>query len=276
MGTLGFMPPEQARGRWEQVDARTDLWAVGATMYALLTGRHVHVAATANEQLLLAMTKPAPPIASVMPEISPAIASVVDRALQYETADRWESAKAMQQAVRDAYTTLTGRTLSLAPRLIVPDAADGSARLEVGHAATVLATSGSIGGRKPRRGGKSVALLGAAALVALTGTVAVLATRRGAHEEHAVEGAPVVLATPSAASDGGCEQERRRCPFGPTNTESVTASASPSAALSASATASAHTAPPWRRGTGVVATGCNGSARRNERCAPGRLLRAPR
>src|SRR5580692_1517641 len=38
IGTPSFMPPEQARGRWELVDARTDVWAVGATMYALLTG----------------------------------------------------------------------------------------------------------------------------------------------------------------------------------------------------------------------------------------------
>src|SRR5262249_15491612 len=33
MGTPGFMPPEQARGRWDEVDARSDLWAVGATVF---------------------------------------------------------------------------------------------------------------------------------------------------------------------------------------------------------------------------------------------------
>src|SRR5712675_1587376 len=36
MGTPAFMPPEQARGRWEQIDGRSDLWAVGATMFVAL------------------------------------------------------------------------------------------------------------------------------------------------------------------------------------------------------------------------------------------------
>src|SRR5262249_41528832 len=42
LGTPGFMAPEHARGRWDEVDARTDLWAVGATMFRLLAGRPVH------------------------------------------------------------------------------------------------------------------------------------------------------------------------------------------------------------------------------------------
>src|SRR5580704_5504658 len=50
MGTPAFMPPEQARGLWEEVDGRSDLWAVGATMFNLLTGRVVHEGRTPNEQ----------------------------------------------------------------------------------------------------------------------------------------------------------------------------------------------------------------------------------
>src|SRR5262249_26514993 len=44
MGTPAFMPPEQALGNWDAVDARTDLWAVGATLFNLLTGQLVHQA----------------------------------------------------------------------------------------------------------------------------------------------------------------------------------------------------------------------------------------
>ena len=57
MGTPAFMSPEQARGLWDEVDGRSDLWAVGATMFNLLTGRVVHDGRTTNEQLLHAMTK---------------------------------------------------------------------------------------------------------------------------------------------------------------------------------------------------------------------------
>ena len=59
MGTPAFMAPEQARARWDEVDGRTDLWAVGATMFTLLSGRHVHEGASGNEQLILSATTPA-------------------------------------------------------------------------------------------------------------------------------------------------------------------------------------------------------------------------
>jgi serine/threonine-protein kinase len=39
MGTPAYMAPEQARGLWDEVDGRSDLWAVGATMFCLLGGR---------------------------------------------------------------------------------------------------------------------------------------------------------------------------------------------------------------------------------------------
>src|SRR5580692_274732 len=48
MGTPAFMAPEQALAHWEEVDGRTDLWAVGATMFTMLSGRHVHDAKTSQ------------------------------------------------------------------------------------------------------------------------------------------------------------------------------------------------------------------------------------
>ncbi|MEO5729671.1 MAG: protein kinase, partial [Byssovorax sp.] len=100
MGTPAYMPPEQARGRWSEVDPRSDLWAVGATMFTLLTGRLVHDAETVNELLLAAMTKSAPKLASVMPDVAPGLAEIIDRALAYAQEDRWADAATMQAAVR--------------------------------------------------------------------------------------------------------------------------------------------------------------------------------
>lgn len=111
MGTIGFMAPEQARGRWELVDGRTDLWSVGATMFELLTGRLVHQAATNNEMLLAAMTQPAAPIVACVPGLHPTAASIVDCALAYERDDRWPDARSMQRAIRAAYRELTGQEL---------------------------------------------------------------------------------------------------------------------------------------------------------------------
>lgn len=102
MGTPAFMPPEQARARWNEVDARSDLWAVGATMIALILGRRPRVAETPNEELLMAMTQPMPKVATLMPRMPESIARVLDKAVEFHRHDRWPSALAMQQALREA------------------------------------------------------------------------------------------------------------------------------------------------------------------------------
>ncbi len=100
LGTPAFMPPEQARGRWDEVDERTDLWAVGATLYALIIGDRPRRAPTSNEELLLAMTQPLPPLKTVAPDTHPEVCKIVDRAVAVEMKARWPNAKTMQQALR--------------------------------------------------------------------------------------------------------------------------------------------------------------------------------
>jgi hypothetical protein len=108
LGTPGFMAPEQARGRWDQVDARTDIWAVGATMFRLSSGRPVHGAVTAHEAILAAATVPAPSLAAVRPGLPPALVSLVDRALAFEPPHRWHGAGDMLAAVRRLRSALSG------------------------------------------------------------------------------------------------------------------------------------------------------------------------
>ena len=100
LGTPAFSPPEQARGRLGEMDARSDVWAVGATLFTLLTGRFVHLAETTNEQLGLAMSVGAPSLSTIEPTLHPSVVAVVDRALAYDKASRWASARAMQEAIR--------------------------------------------------------------------------------------------------------------------------------------------------------------------------------
>lgn len=108
MGTPAFMPPEQASARWEEVDERSDIWALGATMFTLLTGRYVHQGGTVNESLALAVTQEPPSLASVMPGMAPAIVDIVDRALKKKKDERWVSAAEMQMAIRIAFRELQG------------------------------------------------------------------------------------------------------------------------------------------------------------------------
>jgi hypothetical protein len=116
MGTPAFMAPEQARARWDEVDGRTDLWAVGATMFTLLSGRYVHEAACEQEQVILSATRPAPPLASVAPGVPASVTAIVDRALAFQKDERWPDAESMQRAVRNALDALGGgEPLAAAP-----------------------------------------------------------------------------------------------------------------------------------------------------------------
>jgi eukaryotic-like serine/threonine-protein kinase len=102
MGTPAFMPPEQALGHADRIDGRTDLWALGATLFWLVSGRFVRTEGTANEELLQAMTQPAPALRTVAPHASAPMARLIDTALAFERHDRFPDASAMRVAVWQA------------------------------------------------------------------------------------------------------------------------------------------------------------------------------
>ena len=108
LGTPAFMAPEHARGRAREIDARTDVWAVGATFFAMVTGELVHAAETSNEVLIAAATRPARSLASVAPDVPSQLAQVIDRALAFEKEDRWPSASAMRDALAQAHRATFG------------------------------------------------------------------------------------------------------------------------------------------------------------------------
>jgi eukaryotic-like serine/threonine-protein kinase len=99
VGTPAFMPPEQALSRPRDVDARTDLWAVGATMFTLLSGHHVHLAESSSEHLVKAATVPARSLAKALPGVPANVEALVAKALSFSKDDRWPSARAMREAV---------------------------------------------------------------------------------------------------------------------------------------------------------------------------------
>lgn len=101
LGTATYMAPEQARGLVE-IDGRADIYAVGATMFRVLTNRRVHEGDTQVEILMKVISDPAPKLASVAPQMPAAVCAVVDRALAFERNDRYGDAGAMQVDVRAA------------------------------------------------------------------------------------------------------------------------------------------------------------------------------
>lgn len=99
LGTPHFFSPEQVRGG--PVDPRTDLYAIGAILYMMLTGRpphdHTHVPA-----LLVEIATAAPvPVDRLRPETPARLARLVHRALAKEPDARWQSAESLAAALQE-------------------------------------------------------------------------------------------------------------------------------------------------------------------------------
>jgi hypothetical protein len=99
LGTPAYMAPEQARGLGRDVDGRADVYAIGATIFRVLTGRHVHVGQGAAQIAMVAMQR-APRLSSVAPQLSRNVCALIDHALELEPADRYANAREMQGDVR--------------------------------------------------------------------------------------------------------------------------------------------------------------------------------
>jgi len=110
MGTPAFMAPEQAAGRAGEVDAATDIYSTGATLFGLVSGKLVHEGETAQAIVVQAATTPARSLSFVMPDAPEAIVSIVDRALAFDRSRRWASAAVMRDALREAGQAILGRT----------------------------------------------------------------------------------------------------------------------------------------------------------------------
>jgi serine/threonine-protein kinase len=115
LGTPAYMAPEQALGKSKEIDATTDLWSVGATMFALLSGHFVHEGESATQLVVMSATTPARSLASVAPDVDPRVVALVDRALAFERAGRWPSALLMRDAVRATYVAMFGQRLDKEP-----------------------------------------------------------------------------------------------------------------------------------------------------------------
>ncbi|WXA80141.1 DPP IV N-terminal domain-containing protein [Pendulispora rubella] len=112
MGTPVFMPPEQALGRREAIAPHSDCWAVGATMFTLLSGEFVHVCDNAGAQLVAAATRQARSLNVAVPDLSPSIVHFVDKALSFDPTDRWSSATEMYIALKDTFERVFGAPFS--------------------------------------------------------------------------------------------------------------------------------------------------------------------
>ncbi|MFO0559645.1 MAG: protein kinase [Polyangiales bacterium] len=131
LGTPGYMPPEQLDAR--TVDARADLYAVGAVLFRALSGRLPFEAQTLAEWFVAITQAPTPPLATVAPWVSAGVCAVVDRAIARDRDARPASAAVMRDWLLAA--------MSGAPGFSQPPQPPNTAKLPAygtppGHSAT--------------------------------------------------------------------------------------------------------------------------------------------
>jgi eukaryotic-like serine/threonine-protein kinase len=113
LGTPAYMAPEQVFCKASEIDAQADLWAVGATLFALLS-RELVFEGDDPQQLAARLTASSVrSLATTAAKVPPALVRVIDRALAFDKKERWPSATAMREALRQAHQELFGAPLTV-------------------------------------------------------------------------------------------------------------------------------------------------------------------
>jgi serine/threonine protein kinase len=98
MGTPAYMPPEQGKGL--QVDARADVYAIGALLYHVLAKRPPYDGPDGMTVLQAMLAAPPPPLAEIQPDVPPELATIVAKAMARDPLERYPTARELASDLR--------------------------------------------------------------------------------------------------------------------------------------------------------------------------------
>jgi eukaryotic-like serine/threonine-protein kinase len=136
MGTIGYMSPEQVRG--QAADQRSDIFALGAVLYEMLSGQRAFRGATAADTVSAILREEPPDLSVTNQNISPGLERVVRHCLEKNVERRFQSA-------RDLAFDLETQSGVSEPRLGLPPVATGSRGPAIGIAATIVIATALAG-----------------------------------------------------------------------------------------------------------------------------------
>jgi serine/threonine-protein kinase len=162
VGTPMYMSPEQLRG--EEVDGRADLYAVGAVLFELVTGRMAFESDSDYGLMMKQLNDPPPSASAIVSEVPAAIDVIIATSMAKRREERYRDALAMRDALRRALGSVTAETRR--PRTPAPETrlvgdaltttADHSTPVPGAAAATRLAAGTSGGAAETRLAGAGV------------------------------------------------------------------------------------------------------------------------
>jgi hypothetical protein len=100
IGTPAYMPPEQARGDLAQVGPRSDVYALGAVLYEMLTGRSPFTGRSLLEVVVAVLNEPVRPPRQINPNIHRDVQTIVLKCLEKDPALRYASAAELRDDIR--------------------------------------------------------------------------------------------------------------------------------------------------------------------------------
>jgi serine/threonine protein kinase len=111
LGTIGYMSPEQVRG--QPADARSDIFALGALLYEMLSGRRAFSAGSGAETMSAILREDPPELSRLAPDVAPAIERIVKRCLEKQATNRFRSAADLAFALEAVSSGGSGSTRTL-------------------------------------------------------------------------------------------------------------------------------------------------------------------
>src|SRR5271154_3897439 len=112
LGTIAYMSPEQARG--EELDGRTDLFSLGASLYEMATGKQAFDGTTSAVVFESILNRQPVPSLELNPNLPPQLERILDRALEKDRDLRYQSAAEMRAEMKILKRTLDSQRTAAA------------------------------------------------------------------------------------------------------------------------------------------------------------------